>query len=234
MDQSFAILQEAGAAPLPPYIVNARQAGVEEKESSKGELGENATNRYETKFPKNKDLERYQTIFASEPGAVAAPTAGLHFSPDLLAAFKAKGISIYEITLHVGPGTFKPITGDIEEHSVEAEWFSISGQVCDAINNAKQAGQRVIAVGTTTCRALESACVNGKLLPQESYTSLFIKPGYEFKLIDGLVTNFHLSKSSLLLLVAALVGKEELMKTYQEAIEERYRFYSYGDAMLIF
>ncbi len=222
-DQTFAILQDAGSAPLPPYIVSARHI----------EQAEHPKQTYDSLYPRSKDLERYQTIFAREPGAVAAPTAGLHFSADLIASLKAKGIITYEITLHVGPGTFKPITTAIKDHTVEAEWFSISAEVCDALNKGKQAGQRIIAVGTTTCRALESSYLNGQLVPQEAYTSLFIKPGYQFKLIDGLITNFHLSKSSLLLLVAAFVGKEQLMKMYQEAIEQRYRFYSYGDAMLI-
>jgi S-adenosylmethionine:tRNA ribosyltransferase-isomerase len=224
-DQTFAILQDAGNAPLPPYIVNARHTNFEHEE----QFGQN----YDLQFPKNKDLERYQTIFARESGAVAAPTAGLHFSPDLMAALKAKGIVTYEITLHVGPGTFKPITTSIAEHTVEAEWFNISAEVCNGINEGKKNGQRIVAVGTTTCRALESAYTNGKLLPQKGHTSLFIKPGYQFKLIDGLITNFHLSKSSLLLLVAAFVGREQLMNMYKEAIEKRYRFYSYGDAMLI-
>jgi len=222
-DQTFAILQDAGNAPLPPYIVHARHGQHEEQGQQK----------YNSLYPRSTDLERYQTIFAKEPGAVAAPTAGLHFSPDLIAALKTNGIITHEITLHVGPGTFKPITTAIQDHTVEAEWFSISAEVCDAINRGKQAGKRIIAVGTTTCRALESAYLNEQLMPQDGYTSLFIKPGYQFKLIDGLITNFHLSKSSLLLLVAAFVGREQLLKMYKEAIEQRYRFYSYGDAMLI-
>ncbi len=227
-DQTFTILQDAGAAPLPPYIVNARQidSGAEKIDSKDNQAV----------FDKDEDiedLERYQTVFAKKPGAVAAPTAGLHFSPALLAALEKQGITICEITLHVGPGTFKPITTSIEEHVVEAEWFSIPEKVCQAINAGKKAGQRIIAVGTTSCRALESAYINGGLVAKESYTPLFIKPGYTFKVIDGLVTNFHLSKSSLLLLVAAFMGKDELLKTYRCAIEERYRFYSYGDAMLI-
>ena len=229
-DQTFAILQDAGDAPLPPYIVNARHTNFEHAGL---EISEEVERSYDSAFPKNKDLERYQTIFAKEPGAVAAPTAGLHFSPDLIAALKAKGVLTYEITLHVGPGTFKPITTEIKHHSVEAEWFHISSEVCDALNNAKKAGRRIITVGTTTCRALESAYLDGKLSPKAEYTSLFVKPGYQFKIIDGLITNFHLSKSSLLLLVAAFMGKDELMKTYREAIEENYRFYSYGDAMII-
>ena len=220
-DQTFAILQDAGAPPLPPYIVNAR-------------LDNNtAAQKDNLIYSQDKDIERYQTVFAKEPGAVAAPTAGLHFSPALLASLAAQGIKIYEITLHVGPGTFKPITSSIDEHIVEPEWYSISADVCAAINASKTAGQRIIAVGTTTCRALESAFIEGQLIPSTSYTPLFIKPGYQFKLIDGLITNFHLSKSSLLLLVAAFMGRDELMRAYQTAIEERYSFYSYGDAMII-
>ncbi len=222
-DQTFNLLQEMGCAPLPPYIVNARQTSLPKESQSA----------YDSTFPKNEDLERYQTIFAKTSGAVAAPTAGLHFSPQLILDLQNKGIEIQEITLHVGPGTFKPITTAIEDHIVEEEWFSISSPVSEAINKAKNEGRRVIAVGTTTCRALESVYINGRLIPQEGHTSLFIKPGYNFKLIDGLITNFHLSKSSLLLLVAAFMGREELLKTYQEAIALRYRFYSYGDAMLI-
>ncbi len=224
-DQSFNILKDAGAAPLPPYIVSARKISGE-SESIKSEEDNSL-------LANDEDLQRYQTVFAKEPGAVAAPTAGLHFSPDLLGSLKNSGIGIFEITLHVGPGTFKPIATSIEEHVVEPEWFSISSETCNAINAAKSSENRVIAVGTTTCRALESACVNGKLIAAESFTPLFIKPGYNFKLIDGLVTNFHLSKSSLLLLVAAFMGRDELMRTYECAIKERYRFYSYGDAMLI-
>ncbi len=221
IDQTFNILQDAGAPPLPPYIVQARHQldGTDGQDSAM--------------FPQDQDIERYQTVFAKEPGAVAAPTAGLHFSPGLLKSLAEQGVKIYEITLHVGPGTFKPITGSIEDHVVEAEWFSIPEEVCQGINAAKKAGQRIIAVGTTTCRALESACVDGQLTASTSYTPLFIKPGYTFKLIDGLITNFHLSKSSLLLLVAAFMGREELMSAYKTAIEERYRFYSYGDAMFI-
>ncbi len=217
-DHSFEILHDAGMAPIPPYIVHERKE--EPEAASKAQI--------------NKDLERYQTIFAKEPGAIAAPTAALHFSPELLADLQKQGIKVCEVTLHVGPGTFKPIAENIDGHIMEPEWFAISIATTDMINAAKREGRRVIAVGTTTCRALESACINGEVVPTEgSYTSMFIKPGYQFKIIDGLVTNFHLSKSSLLLLVAALIGRDELMRAYEAAIDHKYRFYSYGDAMMI-
>jgi S-adenosylmethionine:tRNA ribosyltransferase-isomerase len=206
----FNFLQDVGLAPLPPYIL---RSSIDQAQA---------------------DLERYQTIFAREDGAVAAPTAGLHFSSPLLALLKKNGVMVCEITLHVGPGTFKPITTNIEEHVLEPEWFAISRSVAETITTAKNYKRRVIAVGTTTCRALESATIGGELKATEgSYTSLFIKPGYQFKTIDGLVTNFHLSQSSLLLLVAALMSKEELHRAYKTAIEHKYRFYSYGDAMII-
>lgn len=218
-DRIFTILSDAGTAPLPPYIVKARQS------DSQSDI-----------FPSdiNKDLERYQTVFAKHPGAVAAPTAGLHFSPSLLVLLQEKGVQICEITLHVGPGTFKPITTSIKEHVLEPEWYAITKSAAQMINTAKQEGRRIIAVGTTTCRALESSCQNGELMATESaHTSLFIAPGYQFRLVKGLLTNFHLSKSSLLLLVAALMSTEELMRAYQIAIDQQYRFYSYGDAMII-
>jgi len=216
----YNLLQDAGLTPLPPYIVNRRKADTGQCSSSINQS--------------QIDLERYQTIFAKDNGSIAAPTAGLHFSSALLAFLKQKGVTLCEITLHVGPGTFKPISNSIKEHVIEAESFSISASVAQTLNQAKKNKQRIIAVGTTTCRALESAIVDGKLIPQHNaQTSLFIKPGFKFRLVDGLVTNFHLSKSSLLLLVAAIIGKDELMKTYAVAIEQRYRFYSYGDAMII-
>lgn len=218
-EQGFAMLQDVGKPPLPPYIEQARSS----QESFSDPIAR-----------EKNDLERYQTVFAKHPGAIAAPTAGMHFSLSLLNQLKAKGALICEITLHVGPGTFKPITTSIEKHVIEPEWYSISKLTAQNINTAKKNKQRVIAVGTTTCRALESAALSGEVQATESSsTSLFIKPGYEFKFIDGLITNFHLSKSSLLLLVAALMGKEELHRVYQIAIKHKYRFYSYGDAMLI-
>lgn len=210
----FRILSDAGFAPLPPYI--RRQL-----ESSGGER-------------RGADLERYQTIFARAPGAVAAPTAGLHFSEKIFAELAARGVEVGHITLHVGPGTFKPITSSISEHSIEAEIFSISEEVANAINKALDEKRRVIAVGTTSCRALEAAGRSGRVVPAENQaTSLYIRPGFEFKIVKVLVTNFHLSKSSLLVLVCAFAGHDLVMRAYRHAVEQRYRFYSYGDAMLI-
>lgn len=210
--QVFDLLNSIGFAPLPPYI--ARERGTEVK--------------------RQDDLSRYQTVYATTEGAVAAPTAGLHFSEQLLAKLKERGVTICTVTLHVGPGTFKPIENSIEDHYIEPEKYSIPASTAETINRAKGEGRRIIAVGTTSCRALESATANGALaaISNES-TMLYIRPGYQFKLIDGLVTNFHLSGSSLLLLVAAFVGRDPLMKAYETAITENYRFFSYGDAMLI-
>jgi S-adenosylmethionine:tRNA ribosyltransferase-isomerase len=212
--QVFDLLSNIGYAPLPPYITRSTEQNSEPK--------------------RQEDLERYQTVYARESGAVAAPTAGLHFSQQLLANLRAKEVTISSVTLHVGPGTFKPISGPIEEHHIEAEQYSIPDATVEVVNKAKAEGRRIIAVGTTTCRALESATSNGVLSTiSNASTSLYIRPGYQFKFIDGLITNFHLSGSSLLLLVAAFVGRDALMKAYQIAIENKYRFFSYGDAMLI-
>jgi S-adenosylmethionine:tRNA ribosyltransferase-isomerase len=210
----FELLSQIGYAPLPPYI--ARDfSQIEEK-------------------GRQKDLERYQTVFADSPGAVAAPTAGLHFSQDLLQQLEEKGITLCKVTLHVGPGTFKPIADSIENHYIEPEQFSIPERTANAVNTAKAEGRRIVAVGTTTCRALESAITDRQLSPvHNGSTSLYIRPGYQFKAIDGLITNFHLSGSSLLLLVAAFVGRDALMDAYKAAIANEYRFFSYGDAMLI-
>ncbi|PWU01519.1 MAG: tRNA preQ1(34) S-adenosylmethionine ribosyltransferase-isomerase QueA [Candidatus Melainabacteria bacterium] len=210
----FELLNEIGYAPLPPYITRQIDEGSDSK--------------------RQEDLDRYQTVYANTAGAVAAPTAGLHFSQELLAKLRAKGVTICSITLHVGPGTFKPIADSIEDHVIEPEQYSIPITTAETINKAKSEGQRIIAVGTTTCRALESATAEGVLMsvPTAS-TSLYIRPGYQFKLISGLITNFHLSGSSLLLLVAAFVGRDALMDAYHRAIESKYRFFSYGDAMII-
>ena len=182
------------------------------------------------------DRERYQTVFARERGSVAAPTAGLHFSNDLLDALAAKGIERTEITLHVGYGTFKPIKVDrVEDHVVDPEFYEISDEAAAAIARARSAGRRVIAVGTTTTRALEDAASrgNGTVDAGTGSAGLFIYPGFEFKVINGLLTNFHLPKSSLLMLVCAFAGREVILDAYRTAVEHRYRFYSYGDAMLI-
>jgi S-adenosylmethionine:tRNA ribosyltransferase-isomerase len=210
----YRILSEVGFAPLPPYI--RRQL-----ETTGGER-------------RGSDLERYQTIFAKAPGAVAAPTAGLHFSQEIFAELERRGVEVRHITLHVGPGTFKPITSSLEEHSIEAETFSISQEVAEAINNALSSNRRVVAVGTTSCRALETAGRTGRVQAVENEaTNLYIRPGFEFRVVKALVTNFHLSKSSLLVLVSAFAGHELTMRAYRHAVDERYRFYSYGDAMLI-
>lgn len=202
-------LDSIGVMPLPPYIKR----------------------NYRNYCEKELDQERYQTIFAEKPGAIAAPTAGLHFTEELLQQIKEKGVSITYITLHTGIGTFKPIrTEEITQHKMESEFFTISEETANLVNSAK----RIIAVGTTTVRALESvADEDGKITPYSGYTNLYIYPPYRFKCIDALITNFHLPKSTLLVLVSAFAGRELIMKAYKEAIERRYRFYSYGDAMLI-
>jgi S-adenosylmethionine:tRNA ribosyltransferase-isomerase len=181
------------------------------------------------------DAERYQTVYARERGSVAAPTAGLHFTPELLAAIEAKGVPRAELVLHVGAGTFKPV--DVEDpaaHVMHSEWFTIPAAAAATISSARASKHAVWAVGTTSCRALESAAApDGSLAPGEAETDIFIRPPYRFKLVDRLITNFHLPRSTLVMLVAAFAGYELTMRAYQEAIDARYRFYSYGDAMLI-
>jgi S-adenosylmethionine:tRNA ribosyltransferase-isomerase len=202
------ILQKIGHIPLPPYIKRGDEP---------------------------LDRDRYQTIYAERDGSIAAPTAGLHFTQDLLQSLKEEGIRTTTITLHIGIGTFAPVKAfDIEDHPMEAEWVEISEETAIEIGEAKARGGKVIAVGTTTTRALEFLS-NGKggVKPGNGRTSLFIYPPYRFRVIDGLVTNFHLPKSTLIMLVSAFLGKDLLMKAYQEAIHRKYRFYSYGDAMLI-
>lgn len=201
------IFQCYGHIPLPPYI---------EREDT------------------NSDQSRYQTVYADQLGAVAAPTAGLHFTQDLLAQIKQQGIDIVTITLHVGAGTFKPIkVDDPSQHKMHSEFVHVSQEVCDKIKLTKQQGGRVVAVGTTCVRALESAAITGKLHMFTGDTDIFIYPGFEFKVVDALVTNFHLPRSTLLMLISALAGYENIRHAYQHAIEQRYRFYSYGDAMMI-
>lgn len=200
------ILPEIGEIPLPPYI----------------------------KKPL-KDPNRYQTVYAEKEGAVAAPTAGLHFTPELLENLKKMGVEILYVTLHVGLGTFKPVVvEDITKHKLEPEYFEVSEDVACKINKAKEEGRRVIAVGTTVTRVLEAQGRSGKVEPGKGLVSLFIYPGFEFKILDGLITNFHLPKSTLLMLVAAFMGYDLMKKAYQKAIEERLRFYSFGDAMFIY
>jgi S-adenosylmethionine:tRNA ribosyltransferase-isomerase len=183
-----------------------------------------------------EDRERYQTIFARSRGSIAAPTAGLHFTPELLAACTARGVQIVEITLHVGYGTFQPVRVErVEEHRIEAEQFEISRETALAINRALSEGRRIIAVGSTTARTLEAVGGQhaGRIVPGADWTDLFIYPGFTFRVVSGLLTNFHLPQSSLLMLVAAFAGREPVLAAYRHAIEQRYRFYSYGDAMLI-
>lgn len=201
-------LEEIGHIPIPPYI---------EREE------------------KPEDREKYQTIFARKEGAVAAPTAGLHFTEELLQKLKDKGIIIKNITLHVGPGTFKPVkVENVEEHQMDYETYHVPENTAAEINRAKEEGRRVIAVGTTVTRTLESAAEkDGKVKPGEGSTNLFIYPGYRFKVIDALITNFHLPRSTLLMLVSAFAGRERILNAYREAVEKGYRFYSYGDAMFI-
>ncbi len=198
-------LSEFGEMPLPPYI--ARE------------------------LPRDSDRERYQTVFAASPGAVAAPTAGLHFNDTILAALAAKNIAFAKLTLHVGPGTFLPVkTERVEDHVMHAEFYSIPEATRNAVNDCKKRGGRVIAVGTTSLRAIESWARSGE---SEGETRIFVRPGYEFRRIDGLLTNFHQPKSTLLMLVSALAGRENILRAYREAIEQGYRLFSYGDCMLI-
>jgi S-adenosylmethionine:tRNA ribosyltransferase-isomerase len=206
------VLREKGHMPLPPYI--------------RREKGD---------FRASTDRERYQTVFALKPGAVAAPTAGLHFSKGLIAQLRQAGYDLVHVTLHVGHGTFRPVKkADIREHRLGEEAYTIGPDASRAINMAKKDGRRVIAVGTTVVRALETvAGRNGEITPGGGKTDLVITPGYTFKVVDGLVTNFHLPKSSLLFLVSAFGGLDLIKNAYGWAIEKRYRFYSYGDAMLI-
>jgi len=205
------ILEETGFAPLPPYI----------------KRGDNAAQ-------DRIDKERYQTVYAREEGAVAAPTAGLHFTKELIGELKKAGVVFAYVTLHVGTGTFRPIKAEnIEEHEIHEERFSIDEENAGIINAAKEEGRRIVAVGTTSVRALEAAGVSGCIKAVSGRTKLFIMPGYTFKIVDAMITNFHLPKSTLLALVAAFAGLENILGAYRYAAEQRYRFYSYGDAMLI-
>lgn len=200
------ILDKLGQMPLPPYITHQL-----------------------------KDKNRYQTVYAKHEGSAAAPTAGLHFTNALLEEIKAKGVEVAYVTLHVGLGTFRPVKVDnVLEHHMHSEFYMIEKEEADKINRAKAAGHRIISVGTTSCRTLESATgEDGILKPASGWTDIFIYPGYKFKMIDALITNFHLPESTLLMLVSALAGKDRIMKAYEEAIAEKYRFFSFGDAMFI-
>jgi S-adenosylmethionine:tRNA ribosyltransferase-isomerase len=201
------VLEEQGHMPLPPYIAREDQA---------------------------LDRDRYQTVYASQPGAVAAPTAGLHFDDELLHAIDVRGVSRAFVTLHVGAGTFQPVRAEnIEDHEMHAEYLEVSQAVCDAVAETRARGGRVIAVGTTCVRSLETAAAGGELRPFAGDSRLFIYPGYQFRVVDALITNFHLPESTLLMLVSALASRDTIMAAYGEAVRERYRFFSYGDAMLI-
>lgn len=200
------IIQEIGEMPLPPYI-----------------------------HEKLEDKERYQTVYAKEKGSAAAPTAGLHFTPELLEKIKAKGVELEFVTLHVGLGTFRPVSVEsIEDHDMHSEFYSVSPETAARINDAKAKGRRIIAVGTTSVRTLESASTDdGVLQGTSGWTQIFIYPGYTFKMVDALVTNFHLPQSTLLMLISALAGREHCLAAYEEAVREKYRFFSFGDAMFI-
>jgi len=201
------MLHDIGHVPLPPYI---------------------------TRTDEGLDLNRYQTVYAEHKGSVAAPTAGLHFDDAVIEGLVAKGINIAYSTLHVGAGTFRPVRcDDIKEHKMHNERFTVSDALCEAVRNTRAAGKRVIAVGTTALRSLESAAFSGEIEPCSRETDIFIYPGYQFQVCDGLITNFHLPESTLLMLVSAFIGYEKAMELYQIAIAERYRFFSYGDASLL-
>ena len=184
---------------------------------------------------KLKDKNRYQTVYAKNDGSAAAPTAGLHFTKELMKQVEEKGVKIAHVTLHVGLGTFRPVkVDDVESHHMHSEFYMVEEDQAKLINDTKKNSGRVISVGTTSCRTLESATdENGILHAGSGWTEIFIYPGYKFKMIDGLITNFHLPESTLLMLVSALAGKEYIMAAYEEAVKERYRFFSFGDAMLI-
>ncbi|MEG1858698.1 MAG: tRNA preQ1(34) S-adenosylmethionine ribosyltransferase-isomerase QueA, partial [Pseudoflavonifractor sp.] len=201
------LLEHLGKMPLPPYI--------------KEEL---------------EDSERYQTVYSKEIGSAAAPTAGLHFTPELLKTIEEMGVCVCYVTLHVGLGTFRPVKAeDITDHEMHSEYCTIPQETADAINRAKQSGGRVICVGTTSCRTVESwAGEDGTMTAKAGWTNIFIYPGYRFKVLDCLITNFHLPESTLIMLVSALAGRDHIMAAYQEAVEEKYRFFSFGDAMYIF
>ncbi len=200
------ILDQLGQMPLPPYITHQL-----------------------------KDKNRYQTVYAKYDGSAAAPTAGLHFTPELLEQIRQMGVSIAEVTLHVGLGTFRPVKEtDVLKHHMHSEFFQITKEAADLINQTKENGGRIISVGTTSTRTLESAAdEHGHLIEKSGWTDIFIYPGYQFKVIDGLITNFHLPESTLVMLVSALAGREHVLAAYEEAVREKYRFFSFGDAMFI-
>lgn len=201
-----AALDELGEMPLPPYI-----------------------------HEKLQDRERYQTVYARQQGSAAAPTAGLHFTPELLDKIRAKGIDVVPVLLHVGLGTFRPVkVENVEEHEMHSEYFEVTPEAADRINAARERGCRIVAVGTTSVRTLESASdESGRVIPQKGDTQIFIRPGYRYKAVDALITNFHLPGSTLIMLVSALYDREHILKAYEQAVKDEYRFFSFGDAMLI-
>lgn len=202
------VLDKIGHMPLPPYIKRADEA---------------------------QDKERYQTVYSRKKGAVAAPTAGLHFDTEILAKIKDLGVESAFVTLHVGAGTFQPVRSEqIEEHKMHSEYLELEQEVCDKVNACRARGGRVIAVGTTSVRCLETASQSGEIKPYTGDTDIFIYPGYSFRSVDALLTNFHLPESTLIMLVSAFAGRENILHAYQEAIEQQYRFFSYGDAMFIY
>jgi S-adenosylmethionine:tRNA ribosyltransferase-isomerase len=201
------LVQEQGEVPLPPYIHRS---------------------------PEASDRERYQTVYASRPGAIACPTAGLHFTDAVLADLAQRGVETVSVTLHVGPGTFMPVREeDYTRHHLDPEYFELTGAAAHKLNAARRQGKRIVAVGTTSVRVLECCAGPGGFTARSGWCDLFIHPGYTFKAVDRLLTNFHLPKSTLLLLVSAFAGRDLIMKAYEKAVKEKYRFYSYGDCMLI-
>ncbi len=226
-------LEALGEMPLPPYIHPASAGSV----FAHGNVNSHDSSPERSAVSKREQLEsakeRYQTVYAKEPGSAAAPTAGLHFTPDMLEAIRAKGVDIVEVLLHIGLGTFRPVSAEnVEEHVMHSEYYEISADAKERILAAKARGGRVFAVGTTSCRTLESAA-RSDWQALSGWTDIFITPGYEFKAVDALITNFHLPESTLIMLVSAFAGRETVLKTYAHAIEERYRFFSYGDCCLI-
>ena len=210
-DSTETILGKTGFTPLPPYIRRAGDIDIDEM-----------------------DKQRYQTVYAACDGAVAAPTAGLHFTKELMNQIRKQGVNFAHVTLHVGAGTFKPVKAEqLEDHEIHSERYSIDAQNAEIINAARAKGGRIIAVGTTTVRALESVAEGGRVNAKAGQTHLFIKPGFKFQAVDAMITNFHLPRSTLLALVSAFAGLENILRAYEHAIDQRYRFYSYGDAMLI-
>lgn len=207
-EETFGLLQRVGRVPLPPYIRGGRMV--------------------------EQDLQWYQTVYAARPGSVAAPTAGLHLTESLLQQLSSQGVGKQHVTLHVGMGTFRPMSTErLDDHTMHSEWGEITSDTVSALLAARQSGHRIVAVGTTSVRVLESASASGSLVPWSGSTDLFIRPPYRFRSVDALMTNFHLPRSTLLVLVSAFAGSSLIRKVYQDAIRQRYRFFSYGDAMLI-